>query len=601
MTALRTQYVNISQHSDNADGTLTVTAIARRSGIMKYRSDSGDRLEFVSPDLIDARDEQGRPVMGMLAGAPNTLEHPSQVIRYSADSRKAVQVGKVSEEIHIYTDADGERSVKVRFDVSDPATIADIRSGRKTGVSLGYLCNVIREDGEYKGKTYTHRQAMPFTIDHLAIVANPRNPGALITRFDSDDIAVMAAEDARSAFEVIRVDACCAACDGKGKPGCSDEIEDEEPKTKKKKAKTDAEDLVTVPIVFKEGSHNVDVDVANALWAGGVVDRVRMDGGEYFVSADIAHGLAIDGVLHKDMGGSCGRGWFGVKGNCERKKIKEGSPTKESWLKRRNRKYYEKQEIKIGKEVEKIRNGSFYDSRGRRVKSTPENLKKIARRNVIEKEKTKNALIVGGGLVALGLAEAAIKGRQERKTGTTNRSPRAGYRTVKLDSRACGKGWRGTEGNCIRSKGTEAESAAHAIKSGASVGTSHVKSRIKKRLQSVTSRSRNLSPSRMDAECGRGWKGTAGNCTRSVPNAIGHGIASAGRSIGRGLRIGGGRVVRFAKSETGQRMAATAVQVGTIAAINHLKNKEVKRRKTYSDWQKNGGPRPGYKTIYEDD
>ncbi|MFA9263026.1 MAG: hypothetical protein ACEQSB_06815, partial [Undibacterium sp.] len=95
---------------------------------MKYRSDSGDRLEFVSPDLIDARDEQGRPVMGMLAGAPNTLEHPAQVIRYSADSRKAVQVGKVGEEIHIYTDADGERTVKVRFDVSDPETIADIRS-----------------------------------------------------------------------------------------------------------------------------------------------------------------------------------------------------------------------------------------------------------------------------------------------------------------------------------------------------------------------------------------------------------------------------------------------------------------------------------------
>lgn len=600
MTALRTQYVNLTSHADNADGTLTVTAIARRSGIMKYRSDSGDRFEFVPPDLIDARDDQGRPIMGMLAGAPNTLEHPSQVIRYSADSRKAVQVGKVSEEIHIYTDADGERSVKVRFDVSDPETIADIKSGRKTGVSLGYLCNVIKEDGDYKGTTYTHRQAMPFTIDHLAIVANPRNPGALITRFDSEDIAVMAAEDARSSFEVIRVDACCAACDGQGKPGCSDDIEEDEPKAKKKKVKTDAEDLVTIPIVFREGSHNVGVDVANALWAGGVVDRVRMDGGEYFISADIAHGLAIEGVIHRDMGEACGRGWFGSqKGKCVRKKAAGGFS---GWMNGRQQSNNKKFKDKVSKEIDRINLEAT--KKGKPI--GPVEAKKIAKQNVFKKQNRKGLIVAGGAILAAAAIKSAVTDssrttRQERKTGTTNRSPRAGYRTVKLDSRTCGKGWRGTEGNCIRSKGTEAESAAHAIKSGASVGTSHVKSRIKKRLQSVTSRSRNLLPSRMDAGCGKGWEGTAGNCRRSVPNAIGHGIASAGRSIGRGIRIGGGKVVRFAKSETGQRMAATAVQLGTIAAVNHFKNKEVSRRKAYSDWQKNGGPRPGYKTIYEDD
>ena len=323
MAALRTHYVDISQHADNSDGSLSVTAIARRSGIMRYRSDSGDRLEFVPPELIDARDDQGRPVMGMLAGAPNTNEHPAQIIRYSTDSRKAVQVGKVNEEIHIFNDADGERSVKVRFDVSDPETIEDIRSGRKKGVSLGYLCNVVREDGEYRGQKYTHKQAMPFSIDHLAIVANPRNPGALITRFDSDDIAVISMDSARSPLEVIRVDGCCAACSAK-----SDDDEDEEQETKDKKVKTDAEEMPMIPIIFAGSIQDMTVEQAQGLWMDGTIDRVRLDGADYFMAADMALTLADQGIIHEDAfvaragiakgGGTCGRGWVGVKGSCKR-------------------------------------------------------------------------------------------------------------------------------------------------------------------------------------------------------------------------------------------------------------------------------------------
>ena len=321
MSALRTHYVEISQHTDNSDGSLSVTAIARRSGIMRYRSDSGDRLEFVPPELIDARDDQGRPIMGMLAGAPNTNEHPAQVIRYSTDSRKAVQVGRVNEEIHIFNDADGERSVKVRFDVEDPETIADIRSGRKKGVSLGYLCNVIKEDGEYKGQKYTHKQAMPFTIDHLAIVANPRNPGALITRFDSDDVAVMSMDSARSPIEVIRVDGCCAACS---------ESEEEEHKSKKKSRKKDSEDSMNnnVAINFPDEVIYAPSDVVESLWAEGSVDRIRLDGEDFFASSDLCLTMESLGMIRFDEAhfdnGTCGRGWLGMLGKCKRAAPSEG-------------------------------------------------------------------------------------------------------------------------------------------------------------------------------------------------------------------------------------------------------------------------------------
>ena len=320
--AIRTQYVPIVKHWDS-NGIMQVEAIARSSGILRYRTDKGDRHEFVPPELIDSRDEHGRPAMGWLAGAPLTNEHPPQVIRQDADTRKAYQVGSVSPEMHIYKDADGERVVKVRFDVSDPITQSQIRSGAKTGVSLGYLCNVVPEAGEYRGDSYTHRQALPFKIDHLAVVASPRNPGALITKFDSSDVGIAVGDTVAAPFEVLRVDACCAACSG-------GDDEDEKPK-KKLKQKSDSN---MIPIIFFNSIQHVDEDTFNDLYSSGVVDRVRLDGRDWFVGADVAMDMHNDGLIdleddyHYDGfvakagiakgGGKCGRGWVGVKGSCKR-------------------------------------------------------------------------------------------------------------------------------------------------------------------------------------------------------------------------------------------------------------------------------------------
>ena len=60
----------------------------------------------------------------------------------------------------------------------------------------------------------------------------------------------------------------------------------------------------------------------------GTIDRVRLDGVDYFMAADMALTLADQGLLHEDAfvaragitkgGGACGRGWVGVKGSCKR-------------------------------------------------------------------------------------------------------------------------------------------------------------------------------------------------------------------------------------------------------------------------------------------
>lgn len=285
--SIRTQYTPLRVHKDSGD-KLTIEAIARHTGVLKYRTDSGDRLELVPPDLIDATDDDGRPVMGWLAGAPATREHPPQLIRYDKSARKAYEVGKVQDELHIYEDSDGIRKVKVRMDVTDPDTIEDIRSGRKTGVSMGYSCRVRKDSGSYQGQQYTHVQDMPLQIDHLAIVASPRAPEALITKFDSSDIdyawAVPEEDVVESgqAINVIHVDACCEACAGKDP---------------KKKAKKKMDSLV---IPFRSGLIETPVDTLKELHADGIIELVEIADQEFLVGADIAEDMRQDGILHND-------------------------------------------------------------------------------------------------------------------------------------------------------------------------------------------------------------------------------------------------------------------------------------------------------------
>jgi hypothetical protein len=161
---------------DESRKSLKLTGIARHAGSMTYRSDAGDRVEFVSPDLNKALDSQGLPYIRQLGGAPVTCEHPPNLIRQDAEKRKQYQVGEVAPKIKVYHDG----RVQVDIEVFDSATIDAVTSGRKRGFSMGYRCNVVRQDGIHQGQRYTHVQSAPIEIDHLAIVASPRAPEALI-------------------------------------------------------------------------------------------------------------------------------------------------------------------------------------------------------------------------------------------------------------------------------------------------------------------------------------------------------------------------------------------------------------------------------------
>lgn len=178
--ALRFNTYHIDSYEERSDGSLRVKAIARHPGVLKYKSDAGDRLELVHPDFNKALDSNGFPYLGQLGGAPVCREHPPLLIRGDSDLEERYQVGEVDPKIRIFQDG----KVEVWMDVYDSQTKADVIAGRKRGVSLGYQTNVARQDGVWNGQSYTHVQCEPLRVDHLAIVASPRAPEALITRFD---------------------------------------------------------------------------------------------------------------------------------------------------------------------------------------------------------------------------------------------------------------------------------------------------------------------------------------------------------------------------------------------------------------------------------
>jgi Uncharacterized protein conserved in bacteria (DUF2213) len=342
MSALRIQYSPIKIHQDS-DGVMTIEAIARHSGVLKYRSDSGDRLELVPDDLILAKDSDDLPVMGWLAGASATNEHPTQLVRYDEKAKKAFEVGKVQDDVHIYKDSSGVRKVRVRIDVADPVTQEQIRKGEKRGVSMGYMCGVKEDSGEWHGQKYTHIQEMPLRIDHLAIVANPRAPEALITRFDSEDAGdvawSVAEETAAPSIEIIHVDACCAACEA---PKSAKKVDEPEPGIKKTpKPKKDSDEQMTTAtlersdapsastqIMFRSGAVNVPDELLTSLHADGVLELVELNGLEFLVGGDFATDLRNDGLIDHEDANCQGNGWVPGGPNGKGKRAPKGANTK---------------------------------------------------------------------------------------------------------------------------------------------------------------------------------------------------------------------------------------------------------------------------------
>lgn len=148
-------------------GNLVASVLCARSGCQDYagyevgKPDMARVVVYRPSDEVFARDS-----MKSYAGAPVTIEHPSEAV--TPANWKDHAVGEASEEIV----RDGE-AVRVPFMLRDAAGIAAVEAGKRE-ISMGYDCSLIFEDGTAPDGTVYQAVQRNIRINHLAIVDRAR-------------------------------------------------------------------------------------------------------------------------------------------------------------------------------------------------------------------------------------------------------------------------------------------------------------------------------------------------------------------------------------------------------------------------------------------
>lgn len=157
------------------EGYLRGDAVVTRTGVFAYRNEDGTtRRELRHPD--DVYEAESLSTIKMI---PVTDGHPGELV--TAENANALAKGQTGENIRI----DG-RFVIAPLTVTHADMITSIEDG-KSELSLGYMVDVVEEDGEYNGEPYTHRQRN-IRYNHLAIVDRARAGAA--ARLNMDGAAV---------------------------------------------------------------------------------------------------------------------------------------------------------------------------------------------------------------------------------------------------------------------------------------------------------------------------------------------------------------------------------------------------------------------------
>lgn len=153
------------------EGYLRGQAIVSRTGVFKYQERDGSiRSELRHPDdILSSCSTES------LKGIPITIAHPTELL--DSNNAESLSVGYTGENIKI----DGQNLI-VTLTVTHQKAIEAIEAGKQE-LSLGYTLDLEREDGEYNGEVYTHRQKN-VVYNHLALVERARAGAQARLNFD---------------------------------------------------------------------------------------------------------------------------------------------------------------------------------------------------------------------------------------------------------------------------------------------------------------------------------------------------------------------------------------------------------------------------------
>lgn len=163
----------IQDYGETPEGYLTVTVPITRPGVFPYqRQDGTIQMEAKLPDEIFSdrtiRSARSKPV---------TDDHPNEPVTLKNYNRYAKGMS--------HTDAT-VRNLKlyVSMTITDEALIQKVRDGKRE-ISIGFLSDVVAEQGTYNGEAYQFVQRN-LEINHIAIVDQGRAGPEVAIRSDSD-------------------------------------------------------------------------------------------------------------------------------------------------------------------------------------------------------------------------------------------------------------------------------------------------------------------------------------------------------------------------------------------------------------------------------
>ena len=145
----------------NIDGILKGEAVVTKTGVFPYLDKNGNVIhQLRHPDDVFSQDS-----LDSLKLIPITIEHPDCVV--TSENAGKLTIGTTGDNVKTENN-----KVICSLSVFNKDGINAIKAGKKE-LSLGYRHNLIKEEGEFMGKKYTHRQ-INIEYNHLALVDKGR-------------------------------------------------------------------------------------------------------------------------------------------------------------------------------------------------------------------------------------------------------------------------------------------------------------------------------------------------------------------------------------------------------------------------------------------
>ncbi|CAJ1226648.1 DUF2213 domain-containing protein [Lactiplantibacillus xiangfangensis] len=152
----------LGKYTETPEGYLHGEFPITRPGVFPYLRSGGSVSQVAKlPEEVFSKE-----TIESANNKPLTNEHPN--VGVDVNNYKKLSVGMTDGDAHVE-----DNKLVVGATITDPETIADIKSGSKRELSIGFMADVPAESGEYGGNQYDAAQRH-IKINHIAIVSRGR-------------------------------------------------------------------------------------------------------------------------------------------------------------------------------------------------------------------------------------------------------------------------------------------------------------------------------------------------------------------------------------------------------------------------------------------